>query len=201
MPAARGLGPGLALQRRPHGPRRPSPDRAPRARPERARHRGSDRPDHRPGAQVPGLVHLAGAGRARYRAWDLRGKRAGKSVCALLGGVPRAAARLRLQHAPRHHARGRGRAPRRPARAVRLRRLQVPRRQRMRPRRDEWPGRTERVVPTVREALGDDAALLVDANSCYSPARRSRSAACSRTARRLHFEEPCPYWELALDRR
>ena len=37
--------------------------------------------------------------------------------------------------------------------------------------RDEWPGRTERVVPTVRKALGDDAALLVDANSCYSPAR------------------------------
>ena len=37
--------------------------------------------------------------------------------------------------------------------------------------RDEWPGRTEAIVPAVRRALGDDAALLVDANSCYTPAR------------------------------
>src|SRR5436190_506915 len=36
---------------------------------------------------------------------------------------------------------------------------------------DEWPGRTDAVVPAVRAAVGDDARLLVDANSCYTPAR------------------------------
>jgi len=36
---------------------------------------------------------------------------------------------------------------------------------------DEWPGRTEAIVPAVRKALGNDVALLVDANSGYSPAK------------------------------
>jgi L-alanine-DL-glutamate epimerase-like enolase superfamily enzyme len=37
--------------------------------------------------------------------------------------------------------------------------------------RDEWPGRTEAILPAMRKALGDDATLLVAANSCYSPHR------------------------------
>ena len=36
---------------------------------------------------------------------------------------------------------------------------------------DEWPGRTEEIVPAMRKALGDDVALLVDANSGFSPKR------------------------------
>jgi len=36
---------------------------------------------------------------------------------------------------------------------------------------DQWPGRTEALVPTVREALGDEVKLLVDGNSCYTPPR------------------------------
>ncbi len=36
---------------------------------------------------------------------------------------------------------------------------------------DEWPGRTEKIVPTVRMALGNDAILLVNANSSYTPAK------------------------------
>jgi L-alanine-DL-glutamate epimerase-like enolase superfamily enzyme len=49
----------------------------------------------------------------------------------------------------------------------------------------------------VRRAIGDDTRLLVDANSCYTPARAIEvgrnvlepSGVC-------HLEEPCPYWEL-----
>ncbi len=37
--------------------------------------------------------------------------------------------------------------------------------------KDEWPGRTEEIVPTMRKAMDDSVALLVDANSCYSPAQ------------------------------
>jgi L-alanine-DL-glutamate epimerase-like enolase superfamily enzyme len=36
---------------------------------------------------------------------------------------------------------------------------------------DEWPGRTEAVVPVVARALGGGIAKLVDANSGFSPKR------------------------------
>jgi L-alanine-DL-glutamate epimerase-like enolase superfamily enzyme len=44
--------------------------------------------------------------------------------------------------------------------------------------RDEWPGRTEEIVPTVSRALGDGVAKLVDANSCYSPKRAIEVGGC-----------------------
>ena len=62
--------------------------------------------------------------------------------------------------------------------------------------RDEWPGRTEEIVPTMRRALGPDATLLVDANSCYSPARAIEVGRLLQDQGISHFEEPCPYWEL-----
>ena len=61
---------------------------------------------------------------------------------------------------------------------------------------DEWPGRTEAVVETVRAALGDDVALLVDANSCYTPAKAIAVGRMIERHEVVHFEEPCPYWEL-----
>ncbi|MFN0182879.1 MAG: mandelate racemase/muconate lactonizing enzyme family protein [Aquabacterium sp.] len=61
---------------------------------------------------------------------------------------------------------------------------------------DEWPGRTEAIVPAVRQALGDDATLLVDANSCYSPARAIEVGRLLEQHGVCHFEEPCPYWEM-----
>ena len=36
---------------------------------------------------------------------------------------------------------------------------------------DEWPGRTEQIVPTLARALGSGCAKLVDANSGFSPRR------------------------------
>ena len=66
---------------------------------------------------------------------------------------------------------------------------------------DEWPGRTEAIVPAVRRALGDDAALLVDANSCYSPNKAIEIGRMLEDHGVCHFEEPCPYWELEWTRR
>ena len=66
--------------------------------------------------------------------------------------------------------------------------------------RDEWPGRTEAIVPAVRKALGDDAALLVDANSCYTPAKAIEVGRMLEDHGVCHFEEPCPYWELEWTR-
>ena len=59
--------------------------------------------------------------------WDLHGKLEGKSVCALLGGTPRPLRVYASSMSRGHHARGGGGAFLAPARAPRLRRLQVSR--------------------------------------------------------------------------
>lgn len=62
--------------------------------------------------------------------------------------------------------------------------------------KDEWPGRTEEVVPVVSKALGDGMAKLVDGNSCYSPKRAIEVGKLLEQNGISHFEEPCPYWEM-----
>src|SRR5262245_22375781 len=103
--------------------------------------------------------------------WDLRGKVEGKPVVALLGGQPgklRAyASSMRRDISPRDEA----------TRLAKLRdqfgftafkfRIGAECGHDV----DEWPGRTEEIVPTIRRALGPQASLLVDANSGFSPAR------------------------------
>jgi L-alanine-DL-glutamate epimerase-like enolase superfamily enzyme len=128
--------------------------------------------------------------------WDLRGKLEGRSVCELLGGKPRAlrvyASSMRRDITPDAEA----------DRLARLRDRQGYDAFKIRigsecgHDRDEWPGRTEAIVPTVRKALGDDAALLVDANSCYSPREAIEVGRMLEDHGVCHFEEPCPYWEL-----
>jgi L-alanine-DL-glutamate epimerase-like enolase superfamily enzyme len=61
---------------------------------------------------------------------------------------------------------------------------------------DEWPGRTEAIVPAIRRALGPDVALLVDANSGFSPGRAIEVGRLLEAEGIEHYEEPCPYWEL-----
>lgn len=61
---------------------------------------------------------------------------------------------------------------------------------------DEWPGRTEEVVPVVARALGDGVAKLVDGNSGFSPARAIEVGRLLEAEGISHFEEPCKYWEL-----
>ena len=61
---------------------------------------------------------------------------------------------------------------------------------------DEWPGRTEEIVPTTRSALGPDVSLLVDGNSGFSPARAIEVGRMLESEGYEHFEEPCPYWEI-----
>ncbi len=61
---------------------------------------------------------------------------------------------------------------------------------------DEWPGRTEEIVPTIRSALGPDVSLLVDGNSGFSPARAIEVGRMLESEGYEHFEEPCPYWEI-----
>jgi L-alanine-DL-glutamate epimerase-like enolase superfamily enzyme len=128
--------------------------------------------------------------------WDLRGRVVGKPVVELLGGRPRPlrayASSMKRDISPE-------------AEATRLARLRdssgfdafkwrvgaecgrdI----------DQWPGRTEAIVPTVARALGDGVAKLVDANSGYSPRRAIEVGRLLESEGVSHFEEPCPYWEL-----
>lgn len=128
--------------------------------------------------------------------WDLRGKREGKSVCELLGGRPRPfpvyGSSMSREITPEDEA----------ARLVQLRDMYGYRAFKIRVGKvtgrdeDQWPGRTEALVPTVRQAVGDDVVLLADGNSCYSPARAIQVGKLLQDHGFGHFEEPCPYWEL-----
>ena len=128
--------------------------------------------------------------------WDMRGKQAEKSVAELLGGSPgliRAyASSMKRDITPKDEA----------TRLKKLRDTQgfdafkvragaeVGRNQ------DEWPGRTEEIIPTMRRELGNEVDLLIDANSCYSPDRAIEVGHILQDNGFCHYEEPCPYWEL-----
>jgi L-alanine-DL-glutamate epimerase-like enolase superfamily enzyme len=126
---------------------------------------------------------------------DLRGKLEGKPVTTLLGGSPgkiRAyASSMKRDITPEEEA----------ARFVKLRdefgfdafKWRVG--SECGRDKDEWPGRTEAVVPVVSRALGDGIAKLVDGNSCYSPQRAIEVGKLLEQEDISHFEEPCPYWE------
>jgi len=132
--------------------------------------------------------------------WDLRGKREGKRVAELLGGTARPirayASSMKRDISPDDEA----------ARLLALRdqfgfdafKFRVG--SECGHDADEWPERTEQIVPTIRRVLGDSVELLVDANSCYSPRRAIAVGKMLQDNGVCHFEEPCPYWELEQTR-
>ena len=126
--------------------------------------------------------------------WDLRGKIADKPVTSLLGGSPgkvRAyASSMKRDIKPREEA-------------ERLKKLRdelgfdafkVRAGAEVGRGKDEWPGRTEEIIPTMRRELGDDMDLLIDANSCYRPKQAIEIGKILEDNGFCHFEEPCPYW-------
>jgi L-alanine-DL-glutamate epimerase-like enolase superfamily enzyme len=128
--------------------------------------------------------------------WDLHGKMEDKPVCSLLGGSPGSirayASSMKRDISPRDEAK----------RLCKLRddygfdafkfRVGAECGHDI----DEWPSRTEEIVPTVTTALGDGIAKLVDANSGFSPKRAIEVGRLLEDHGVSHFEEPCPYWEL-----
>ncbi len=132
--------------------------------------------------------------------WDLRGKLEGKPVCALLGGQPK---RIRVYASS---------MKRNISGAQEAERLSC-----LRDRfgftafkfriaaecghdQDEWEGRTEDIVKRMDAVMDDEVALLVDANSGYSPQKAIEVGKFLEAHRVSHFEEPCPYWEFEQTR-
>jgi L-alanine-DL-glutamate epimerase-like enolase superfamily enzyme len=132
--------------------------------------------------------------------WDLRGRIEGKPVVELLGGKPGRlrtyASSMRRDITPEDEA----------ARLVRLRdefgfdafKFRVARE--CGRDVDEWPGRTEAIVPAMRKAMGPSIALMVDANSGFSPRRAIEVGKLLQDQGVEHYEEPCPYWEMEQTR-
>ena len=127
--------------------------------------------------------------------WDLRGHREGRSVCQLLGGSPGPV---------RAYGSSMSREITPADEAKRLAGLQdqfgfdafkFRIGSECGHDQDEWPGRTEEIVPLVRQSLDSSTALLVDANSCYSPAKAIEIGGMLEANGVSHYEEPCPYWE------
>ncbi len=146
--------------------------------------------------KFPGSYLRRAFGGVDTAVWDLRAKLVGVPVCELAGGSPRPlpayASSMRRDINPVDEA----------ARLVELRSahgfdaFKVRVGKEVGHDQDEWPGRTEALVPEVRRVLGDDVALLVDANSCYSPARAIEVGRFLEQHGVGHFEEPCPYWQI-----
>ncbi|MCU0853794.1 MAG: mandelate racemase/muconate lactonizing enzyme family protein [Rhodobacteraceae bacterium] len=163
---------------------------------------------------IAGLVHLIerrehkypGSYRARALAgldtalWDLAGKRAGKPVASLIGGAPgrvRAyASSMKRDITPKDEA----------ERLVRLCADHGFTAAKWRIGAecgndvDEWPGRTEEIIPVVARALGDGVDKLVDANSGFTVPRAIAVGRMLAEHGVGHFEEPVPYWDLEATR-
>lgn len=132
--------------------------------------------------------------------WDLLAKRENKSVCELIGGnsqpIRAYASSMKRDITPADEA----------ERLLKLRdefgfdafKIRVG--SECGHDQDEWPGRTEEIIPTMRKALGDRVTILADANSCYSPKRAIEVGRLLQQHDYGHFEEPCPYWELEQTR-
>ncbi|QYK43104.1 MAG: mandelate racemase/muconate lactonizing enzyme family protein [Paracoccaceae bacterium] len=145
--------------------------------------------------KFPGTYLRRATGGLDTALWDLRGKVEGKPVTALIGGSPgrlRAyASSMRRDITPQDEA----------DRLCRLRDEKGFTAFKWRVGKecgrdiDQWPGRTEAIVPHVAGALGDGIDKLVDANSGFTPARAIAVGRMLEDNGISHYEEPCPYWE------
>lgn len=129
--------------------------------------------------------------------WDLCGKALGAPVYKLLGGacrkaIPVYASSMRRDIQPDDEARRlAGLVAAHGYKAVKVRVGST-----YGFDQDQWPGRSEAVVATVRAALGDSVDIMVDGNSCFSASRAIELGRRLEAYRIFHFEEPCPYTDL-----
>jgi L-alanine-DL-glutamate epimerase-like enolase superfamily enzyme len=141
--------------------------------------------------KFPGSHLVRALGGVDTALWDLHGRRAGQPLCELIGGsmrrLPVYASSMRRDIGPAEEAaRLAGLQDRHGYRAVKFRIGRECGHD-----QDEWPGRTEAIVPAVRAAVAAGTTLLVDANSCYTPAKAIEVGRVLQDEVVRHFEEPC----------
>lgn len=150
-------------------------------------------------------LHYKFTGTFLYRAlcgietalWDILGKTTGQPVYQLLGGavrseVPVYASSMRRDSSPDKEAEQLLQAV--AAHGFRCVKIKIG--NRMAQDVDASPGRTERIIPLMRDALGPDIDISADANGGFSPARAIEIGRLLEANHYFHFEEPCPFEEL-----
>ncbi len=129
--------------------------------------------------------------------WDLLGKVTGQPVYKLLGGtarreVPMYASSMSRSITPEKEAQRLSDIVSRDGfRCVKVRVGSV-----MGQDVDATPGRTEQLIPLMREALGESIDINADGNSGFSVSRAIQVGRLMEKHRYFHFEEPCPYPQL-----
>lgn len=141
-----------------------------------------------------GLALWVGVAAAEFAVLDLLGKVAGKAVGDLLGG-------FRRREIAVYRASGqRGNSPEAEVAYLQAivaesgaRALKFRLGGRMSRNADSLPGRTERLIPLVREAFGPEMTLYADSNSSYDAREAIRIGRIMEAHGYAFYEEPCQF--------
>lgn len=126
--------------------------------------------------------------------WDLLGKLTGQPVYRLLGGLERAevpmyASSMRRDISPDEEADRMSREV--DTHGFKCVKVRIG--DRMGGDRDASPGRTEHLIPLMRQVLGDAIDINADANGGYSAFKAIQIGRLLEQFNYHHFEEPCPF--------
>jgi L-alanine-DL-glutamate epimerase-like enolase superfamily enzyme len=131
---------------------------------------------------------------AEFAVLDLLGKKTGKSIGELLGGVKR------REIAVYRASGNRGNTPEAEIEYLRqliaetgAKALKYRLGGRMSKNADSLPGRSERLIPLVRETFGPSMTLYADSNSSYDPAHAIKIGRLMEAHDYAFFEEPCRF--------
>ncbi|MDJ0921870.1 MAG: mandelate racemase/muconate lactonizing enzyme family protein [Henriciella sp.] len=147
------------------------------------------------GYKYSGLAYFTAQGHAELAIWDMLGHIAGARVADLIGGPRRSGVPVYLTRLTRRTT-AQEEVDRLAERieATGARAVKVKIGGRMSLNEDAFPGRTESLVPALRNAFGDDLTLYVDANGSYDAPTAVRVGHMLQDQGVDLFEEPCP-WE------
>ncbi len=129
--------------------------------------------------------------------WDVMGKSAGQPVARLLGGidrreVPMYASSMARDTSPEQEAERLEKAIDESGFGC----VKIKIGEMMGRDEDPSPGRTERLIPLMRERLGPDVHIHADGNGGYSPAKAIQIGRMLEDQKYFHFEEPCPFHQI-----
>jgi L-alanine-DL-glutamate epimerase-like enolase superfamily enzyme len=152
---------------------------------------------HQDNYKYQGLALWVSVAAAEFAILDLLGKRTGKPIGEMLGGVKRRdiavyrASGIRGNTPEDEVAYLRKLVAETDARAIKFRLGG-----RMSKNADSLPGRTERLILLVRETFGPDMTLYADANSSYDVPNAIRVGRLMEEHRYAFYEEPCRFDDL-----
>ncbi len=149
---------------------------------------------HNDNYKYQGLALWVCVAAAEFAVLDLLGKRSGKSIGDLLGGV-------RRTEVPVYRASGnRGNTPEEEVAYLKTlvaetgaKALKFRLGGRMSNNADSLPGRTDRLIPLVRETFGPDMTLYADSNSSYDVPRAIEVGRLMERHNYGFYEEPCRF--------